>query len=355
MYRFTLRGEILPELTSEFIESQLQKAGGDDIHIDVDSIGGCLNTGLSVFAELRRYANENNASITTRSSGYVASSATVIFLAGDIRIVNEFMQPFIHEPRYFWSNAETADDFRKDAMELEKSKNQVAEFYAKNTDMTKEQALDLMANDTWLTADECLALGFATEIEQLSRKQAKLVAQLQMKVNQKKSVINSNSNIKMANKNKSWVSRFLKMQQSTKMELKLNDVAGTEITFPDLNEDDTPAEGNKVIVGEDANYTGEIQTDEYILAIEDGTVTEVIDKDELDEEAIIEELLDLIEEKDAQLANMKLEVDKYKKIHNALGSKNQPNGNRKGKSEAPAEEKSKAEMAFERIKNRKNK
>ena len=120
-YAFTIRGEIdafygynLKNLTEE-----LDKAGGKPLFIDIDSVGGCIVTGMAMFAALRRYAEENNVEVTTRSAGFVASIATAIFLAGDRRIVNEFMQPFVHEPQLYWSEATDADSYRKEAEDLE--------------------------------------------------------------------------------------------------------------------------------------------------------------------------------------------------------------------------------------------
>src|SRR5690554_5369702 len=111
MHKFKIKGYIDDEhgYNVDALERELSAAKGSDLFIEIDSVGGNVHTGLALFVELRRYAKENNATITTRSSCYVASIATAVFLAGDVRIVNEFMQPFIHEPYIGYSDAQTAD------------------------------------------------------------------------------------------------------------------------------------------------------------------------------------------------------------------------------------------------------
>lgn len=208
MYHFKIRGEIsiynlFDSFTPESLDTHLEQADGKDLLIDINSIGGCVNTGLSIYANLKRYAKDNNAKITTRADGFVASIATIIFLAGDKRIVNEFMQPFVHEPRFEWSDAKTADDFRKSYESLSKTRDVLADFYTKYTNLSKEEALTLMEEDTWIDSDTCLEIGFATEIEKLSTGEAKLVASLKNKLTKNK------TNMKEAEIKASMWDRFM--------------------------------------------------------------------------------------------------------------------------------------------------
>lgn len=328
----------------EQLNAELSKAKGKDLFIDIDSVGGCLHTGINIYTHIRRYAEENNATITTRSSGFVASSATAIFLSGDNRIVNEFMQPFVHEPLYTFTTATTADEFRKDAETLEKSKDLLAEFYASNTNMSKSKALELMANDTWMTATECLEYGFATEIEKLSRNEAKLVASMKIKLTK---TINKMSKPKL-----SWLGRLTNLRQSVRAELTLADVNGNSIVFPELDENSTPSEGDAATVDGNANYTGTAETEEYIFTFEDGKVTEVIDKNDVDTDEVIEELLDIIEEKDAEIERLENSLSKERKLRNAIAGKD-PMQTRNGKDSDVNTDRVSA--AMNRIKNRKNK
>lgn len=347
MHHFKINGAIDSEFgyNVEQLEYELSKANGDDLFIDIDSVGGCVHTGINIYTQLRRYAKENNATITTRSSGFVASIATVIFLAGDNRIVNEFMQPFVHEPLFTWSQATTADEFRKEAEELEKTRNLLADFYEANTLMTKSQALELMANDTWLSADECLELGFATEIERLSRNQAQLVAQFKNKL------INKNDR-KMSKNKKSWFERLANIQRKAVAQLELADVNGDPIVFPELEPESTPAVGDKVVVNGDANYTGAVETEEFAFTVENGTVTELVDKKAIEDDPIIQELIEIIEEKDEEIERLENSLKEANRLRNVIAGR-EPKATRNGKDAEQVTDR--AAAAISRIKNRKNK
>lgn len=325
-HAFTIRGEIdsMWGYGMDQLQEQLDKAGGKPLFIDIDSVGGCIATGMAMFAALRRYAEENNVEVTTRSAGFVASIATAIFLAGDRRIVNEFMQPFVHEPQLYWSEATDADSYRKEAEDLDKAKDMLAVFYSKNTSMTKEEALDLMANDTWLTADECLTLGFATEIEELSRNQARLVAKMKNKL--------TNKNEKTMSKKKKGLSFYTRLANAIKpvrAELTLASVDDQEIVFPDIEADATPTVGDAIVVDDDASFTGEVETNNYIFSVEEGKVTLVLDKNEVDLDEAVETLIEQNEELQNRVNTLAKERDKYIKLYNSIGSKNQPRGGKK--------------------------
>ena len=64
------------------------------LNVDINSFGGDVTAGYAMYNILRRFASENNTTITTRISGYCSSIATVIFLAGDERIGNSYADFF---------------------------------------------------------------------------------------------------------------------------------------------------------------------------------------------------------------------------------------------------------------------
>lgn len=303
MYKFNISDEIGEYwgFNTKELEMHLDAANGDDIFIDINSAGGDVDIGLAIYAKLRRYAKEHNAEITTRTDGMVYSIATIIFLAGDRRIVNEYMQPFIHEP-WSWSGSETADEYQKMADMLEQVKNILAGFYANHTTLSFEEAMDYMEADTWLTAEECLEIGFATEIEKLSVAGMRLAAFFKTKFN------------KMSKKH--WTERLAAVMSGRKVknQMELADVSGNPVIFPNLEEGDTPAEGDAVVVDGDANYTGTVELTDYTLEVEDGVVTSVREG----VEEIIEELIDIVEELEEEIEAKNKEIERYAKLVNTL-------------------------------------
>lgn len=323
MYEFRIVGEISNSgwygdmFTPDMLLEHLALANGKDLLIDINSIGGCVTSGMAMFAELRRYAKQNNANITTRTSGFVASIATAIFLAGDKRIVNEYLQPFVHEPLYSWNADLHADDFQKSANDLAEIRDILADFYSKNTNLSKDEALELMKNDTWITAKKCLSIGFATEIEDLNTVDAKIVASLSNKYNPK--------NEKMSKETKEKASRWdalAKLFGGASAVVELKTATQDVITFPDIDELSDIEEGVKGLVnGEtaDGEFSVELEGEVKNLIFTDGTLTSILDVEEELEgndelEARIEMLADAMISMKKENDALRAEVNSNKKL-----------------------------------------
>lgn len=178
MHEIKIYGEIVPfeeqwiidqggYVNLSVVQEQLKKAEGADVTVKIRSFGGDVETGFTIYNELRRYARENKAKVTTLGEGQVASIATVIFLAGDERILTEHTEPFVHNAwTYSMGDSKT---LQRVATELDKCNIQIAEHYALHTDLTKEEALELMENETSITPNEAVAMRFATKVEEVLR------------------------------------------------------------------------------------------------------------------------------------------------------------------------------------------
>jgi ATP-dependent protease ClpP protease subunit len=74
----------------------IDKTDLKELIVDINSFGGDVTTGFAMANILKRFASDNSISLTTRISGYCSSIGTVIFLAGDKRIGNEYADFFVH-------------------------------------------------------------------------------------------------------------------------------------------------------------------------------------------------------------------------------------------------------------------
>ena len=178
MHEIKIYGEIVPfeeqwiidqggYVNLSTVQDQLKKADGKDITVRIRSFGGDVETGFTIYAELRRYARDNKAKVTTLGEGQVASIATVMFLAGDERILTEHTQPFVHNAWTYTMG--DSKELQRVSVELDKCNKQIAEHYALHTDLTVQEALDLMTNETSITPDEAVAMRFATKVEEVLR------------------------------------------------------------------------------------------------------------------------------------------------------------------------------------------
>ena len=128
------------------------------LNVEINSPGGDVFAGLAIFNALRSSGKE----IVVTVLGVAASAASLIAMAGD-RIVmpkNTFMM--VHNP---WSFAMgNADELRDTADTLDKIGSSLRLTYAARTGLPEDEIAEMLSTDTWLTADEALAKGFATEV-----------------------------------------------------------------------------------------------------------------------------------------------------------------------------------------------
>lgn len=128
----------------------------DEIVLHVDSDGGYVSSGYSIYNLLKSSGKKIRTIVETRAK----SIATVIALAGnpvEIRKPGEFM---IHNP-FVPNMTGDADALIKGASELRKMENELAEIYAAKTKLPIERIKEMMKRETSFTAAETVQFGFA--------------------------------------------------------------------------------------------------------------------------------------------------------------------------------------------------
>lgn len=337
MFEIKLYGEVVPfqdawlieqggYINLTFLQNQLKEAKGSDVLVRINSMGGDVDEGFAIYSELRRYAKENNAKIRTLAEGRCASIATVFFLAGDERVVTEHTSPFVH---YAWCyTMGDAKTLQRVAVDLEKCNQQIAQHYANHTNLTVDEALELMGNDTSISPEECLNLRFATEIEEVLRPVAL------------KSVLNkSNNNKKMAEEKKSKnsvVQSFLNLLRGKGiLNKEVFKADGGIVDFYELGDNDMVKVGDKArIDGQNATGSVLMQSGETYVFSDDGSgaLIEIVAKTEdkgdgtivntEEQEAVIADLKKQLEDKQAEIDDLKAEIAELKgektEVENAL-------------------------------------
>ena len=140
------------------VKSQYEaQKDAEKVVVHIHSVGGVVFEGFAIHDYLRSLGKP----IETRVEGLCASIATVIALAGDVRVMTANSDYFIHNP---WGMAfGDREQVQKYADDLERLENKLAEFYASKTKITKDEALALMKADSTFSATEALEKGFTTE------------------------------------------------------------------------------------------------------------------------------------------------------------------------------------------------
>lgn len=139
------------------IVKELSELKADTINVHINSYGGEVSEGLAIY----NYLKNSAAKVVTYCDGFACSAASVVFMAGDKRIMNEASLLLIHNA---WTYASgNAEELRKRASDLEKITQASVNAYMSRVRISENEVKKLMNEETWLTPEECLKYGFSTE------------------------------------------------------------------------------------------------------------------------------------------------------------------------------------------------
>ena len=131
----------------------------DTINVYINSYGGEVAEALAIYSALKRHS----ASVHTFCDGFACSAATIIFCAGDVRTMGSIAVMMIHNCMSYLGYA-NSEEMRKAAEDNDKINQSSINAYLAVANISQEKIQELMDNATWMTAQECLDYGFATEI-----------------------------------------------------------------------------------------------------------------------------------------------------------------------------------------------
>jgi ATP-dependent Clp protease, protease subunit len=130
--------------------------GAEQLIIHINSPGGSVFDGWAIYAQLKSFPAAKEA----RVYGMAASMAVPIMLAADTRLISAQGQIMIHNPSGYGDGE--AEDLRKQADQLDVMRSQMIDLMAAATAQDAAQIGTWMDEETWFTADEAIANGFAT-------------------------------------------------------------------------------------------------------------------------------------------------------------------------------------------------
>lgn len=146
-------------VTAKDFNDQLKTVKGDFI-LGINSPGGEVFTALAIFNMLERHKGR----IIVRIDGLAASSASFIAMAGDEVIMPENAMMMIHNPSAGVSG--TSVRMRQLAETLDKLAEGMVSAYATKSGLDRDEVVQLMTDETWMTADEAVEKGFADTVEE---------------------------------------------------------------------------------------------------------------------------------------------------------------------------------------------
>lgn len=151
----------------KYLKYELEAANGQPVRVVISSDGGDVTEGVALGSMLEMYPGK----VETLGVGLVASIATVPLMSGDVVKMTKNSFLMIHSP---WGGAiGTADEMRNTADTLEKMDNMLVDFYVDGIKKRNKAGADtpmrvkeMMAAETWLTAQQAQELGFIDEVIQ---------------------------------------------------------------------------------------------------------------------------------------------------------------------------------------------
>ena len=150
------------EVTPTTIKEELDKLKDvSSINVYVNSPGGGVFAGVAIYNELKRF----NKPTTAYIDGLAASIASLIVLAADKVVMPSNAMMMIHNPWVYVAG--DAPKLRNLADRLDKVTDSVLlETYAAKTGLPKDDLKKMLDDETWLSGEEAVELGFADVLEE---------------------------------------------------------------------------------------------------------------------------------------------------------------------------------------------
>lgn len=170
IYFYDVIGSSWEGTTAKQFGKDLKEIGDvETLNLFINSPGGSVFDGIAIYNQLARHSAKKIVHV----DGYAASIASVIAMVGDeIRIAANGMM-MIHDP-WAWVDVllqgraedfrKTADLLMKSAERLDKIRDSILDTYVKRTGGDEDKLSAMMAEETWMTADEAVELGFADTV-----------------------------------------------------------------------------------------------------------------------------------------------------------------------------------------------
>lgn len=147
----------MENINAKDVSEFLEEANGEDIKLSIDSGGGSVYAGSTIYTALMNYSGKISAEVT----GLCASIASVIMLSAEHIAVSPASTIMIHN---VWSFSQgDYRDMAKQSDILKEMSSSIAKMYAKRMNISVEQAQLAMDKETYYSADQAVESGIADE------------------------------------------------------------------------------------------------------------------------------------------------------------------------------------------------
>lgn len=162
--KINLIGDIDETLYKEFVERMdecEEMLEGGDIFIELQSPGGDAQVALGIYDRIRN----SKSHITIKAYGLVASAAVIILAAGDLRIMSQNSWVMVHEDTVPTEEEQRVSQIENIVKTSRRFEDQWNKIMASRTKISAKKWAALHEAESYLDANECMALGLIDEVE----------------------------------------------------------------------------------------------------------------------------------------------------------------------------------------------
>lgn len=156
--QINIYGEIYEDYVAHYLSGGLIDEC-DRVEVRISSPGGCVGDGITIYNALKACGKP----VRTIVDGFACSIASVIFMAGDERIMTDTSLLMIHNVSA--ASFGTATEHRKLADDIDTVNELSKAAYMERVNISREELSEMMDAETWISAEDAFSMGFATQIE----------------------------------------------------------------------------------------------------------------------------------------------------------------------------------------------
>lgn len=167
------------DFDADYVDFVLAKNSGKEVAVLIDSLGGQLNTAISISSAFRRHGN-----VHAHFVGMNASAATIASMGAKRITMDSSAMYLVHQcsQAFFeWGSLNATDmqhlidNLSLQKENLDKMDANVAAMYASRCKKRPQDLLALMQKGGWLSAEEALAWGFVDELTEFDDEEAPVI------------------------------------------------------------------------------------------------------------------------------------------------------------------------------------
>lgn len=158
-----INGDIGAKIDGDAVAQQLHDlvaAGEKDIQIRINSYGGNVQQGISIFSAIIAL-NKDGANISTHVDGFAASIASIIAIAGKSITMNDFARWMVHDA--FFPGFKDSDLDAKDK-EFLKNTNEMLSGILSRRGIDAGEVRSMMKKETWINSEQAKSLNLVDDV-----------------------------------------------------------------------------------------------------------------------------------------------------------------------------------------------